>query len=140
MTIDYGIFRKCLKNLEAQHYNLLHHSDTLPTWMQEALVESVIQRFEVCYDALWKVLRRHLIHVLGNPEVPNSPRPIFRIAGAAGLLSSNGDRWQDYVDARVNTTHRYDEEKASQAVEVVIPRFIEDAIDLYTVLTGESWH
>ncbi len=45
-----------------------------------------------------------------------------------------------YVDARINTTHRYDEEKASQAVDVVIPRFIEDAIDLYTVLTGESWH
>lgn len=139
MVIDYGVFRKTLRNLEAQHHNLMNHSESLPAWLQEAAVESVIQRFELCYDALWKVLRRHLIYVLGNPQVPNSPRPVFRIAGNSGLLAANGDRWQTYVDTRVNTTHRYDEEKALQAVSTIVPQFISDAIDLYTTMTQELW-
>lgn len=139
MAIDYGVLRKTLRNLEAQHRNLMNHSESLPVWLQEAAVESVIQRFKMCYDALWKVLRRHLIYVLGNPQVPNSPRPVFRIAGNSGLLAANGDRWQTYVDARVNTTHRYDEEKALRAVNTIVPQFISDAIDLYTAMAQELW-
>ena len=143
MAIDYTIFYKTLRNLEKQHRYLIDHrgagTGSLPELVQEALAESVIQRFELCFDALWKVLRRHLIEVLGTPDVPASPRPVFRMAGEAGLLSSNGERWQDYVDARVNTTHRYNEEKAVEVIERIVPGLIEDAIDLYQTMSGETW-
>ena len=52
---------------------------SLPELIREAIAESVIQRFETCYDCLWKVLKRYLIEKLGLAEVPNSPNPIFRL-------------------------------------------------------------
>ena len=42
--------------------------------MHEGMAESVIQRFETCYDSLWKILRRHLVEALGIAEAPNSPQ------------------------------------------------------------------
>ena len=69
-----------LKHLETQHENLRQLSPDYPPFVHEAMAESVIQRFETCYDSLWKVLRRHLIEVLGIVDVPNGPMPIFRAA------------------------------------------------------------
>ena len=45
----------------------------------EAIAESVIQRFETCYDTLWKDLRRYLIETTGLAEIPSSsPKPILK--------------------------------------------------------------
>ena len=38
------------------------------------MAESVIRRFEICYDTLWKVLRRLLIEELGIAEIPKQPQ------------------------------------------------------------------
>ncbi len=138
MAIDYSNFKRSLKNLEMQHEHLLHLSPDYPSFVHEAMAESVIQRFEVCYDALWKVLRRHLIEALGIAEIPNSPRPIFRIADENRLLAAGAEQWELYVRTRIDTTHDYDEEKAARAIDVTIG-FIDDAIRLYTAMTGEAW-
>ena len=63
--IDYGNFSKALKNLELQYDNYKNLDDELPELMKEAVSESVIQRFEICYDTMWKILKRHLQEVLG---------------------------------------------------------------------------
>ncbi len=86
MTIDYGDLKLSLKNLETQHEHLLHLSPDYPSFVHEGMAKSVIQRFETCYDTLWKVLRRHLVEEFGIAEIPNSPRPIFRIADENVLL------------------------------------------------------
>ncbi len=138
MAIDYSNFKRSLKNLEMQHEHLLHLSPDYPSFVHEAMAESVIQRFEVCYDALWKVLRRHLIEALGIAEIPNSPRPIFRIADENRLLAAGAEQWELYVRTRIDTTHDYDEEKAARAIGVTT-EFINDAISLYTAMTGEAW-
>ena len=138
MAIDYSNFQRSLKNLEMQHEHLLHLSPDYPSFVHEAMAESVIQRFEVCYDALWKVLRRHLIEALGIAEIPNSPRPIFRIADENRLLAAGAEQWELYVRTRIDTTHDYDEEKAARAIGVATG-FIDDAIRLYTAMTGEAW-
>ncbi len=136
--IDYTNFRKSLKNLEVQHENMLNLPGDVPEYMREGMIESVIKRFEICYETLWKVLRRYLIDELGLANVPGSPRPILRMAAENLLLTSGSEQWMRYVDARIDTTHRYSGEQAAQAVGLV-RQFIRDAISLHTAMTGEPW-
>ena len=138
MAIDYSNFRASLRNLETQHGHLLNLPRDYPTYVQEGMAESVIQRFETCYDTLWKVLRRYLIEELGIVDAPDGPRRIFRLAGANQLLASGSEQWQLYVQTRIDTTHDYDMEKAAGAI-ALMPAFIGDAIDLYRTMTGEPW-
>ena len=63
--IDYGKFRLSLKRLEEQHDNYREQDPALPDLIREAIAESVVQRFETCYDCLWKVLKRYLIEETG---------------------------------------------------------------------------
>ena len=136
--IDYENFRRSLKNLELQNANRKQLPLELPQLMHEGIDESVIQRFEICYDTLWKTLRRHLIEELGFPVVSGSPRSVIRIAGENGLLNSPVERWMEYINLRVGTAHDYSGEKAKAALERV-DDFIGDATDLYQVITGDAW-
>ena len=136
--IDYDKFRLSLKRLEEQHDNHRGLDDALPELMREGIAESVIQRFETCYDCLWKVLRRYLIEEQGLAEVPAGPKPLARLAHENHLLSSPVEQWLKYVDARIGTAHDYDGEKAQACLELM-PDFIDDAIGLYQTMTDETW-
>ncbi|MCX6256610.1 MAG: nucleotidyltransferase substrate binding protein [Bacteroidia bacterium] len=138
--IDYEKFQKSLKHLELQNENLknIDHREDLGTLEKEAIAESVIQRFETCYDSLWKVLKRYLTEELGLPDVPNSPKPLFQIAFENGLFSSEITQWKKYADARIDTSHDYSNPKAAKALELMND-FVADAIDLYETMTGEKW-
>ncbi len=136
--IDYGNFSKALKNLELQYENYENLDDELPELTQEGVSESVIHRFEICYDTMWKILKRYLQEELGLADVPNSPRPILQLADSNNLLSSPYSQWNQYIDARIGTTHDYSEEKAKKALGIV-GNFIDDAIGLYQTMTGETW-
>lgn len=100
--------------------------------------ESVIQRFETCYDCMWKVLKRYLIQELGIPEAPNSSKPVLRLAFENKLLPSFIEQWLEYANARTNISHDYSGEKA-QACLAVMESFIEDAIRLYQTMRGKTW-
>ena len=106
--------------------------------MQEAVAESVIQRFETCYDCLWKALKRYLKEDLGLPDVPNSPKPLFRIANENNLLTTDIAQWLIYADTRIGRAHDYDGENAKAALNIM-DAFIRDAIGLYQTMSGESW-
>ena len=137
--IDYEKFRLSLKRLEEQHQNHLNLDLALPELMREGIAESVIQRFETCYDCLWKVLRRYLIEGLGLAETPNSPKPVFRIAFENGLFASPLEQWLRYAEARIGTAHDYDGEKAQACLELLAD-FIDDALGLYQTMSGETWN
>ena len=137
--IDYGKFEKSLKHLEAQLRNY-HNSDLrqeLSDIDREAIAESVIKRFEICYDCLWKVLKRYLNEELGVPELPNSPKPIFRIAFENRLLPAI-EEWLIYADARTGTSHDYSNEKAQASINTAF-KFVKDAAALYQKMTGKPW-
>ena len=137
--IDYNKFEKSLKNLDLQilnYQNALGRPE-LKDIDREAICESVIQRFEICYDCLWKVLKRYLIEILGIPEVPNSPKPLFRIAFENKLLTAI-DQWLIYADSRVDTSHDYSQEKAQATIENTF-LFARDAAALYQKMTGKPW-
>jgi nucleotidyltransferase substrate binding protein (TIGR01987 family) len=136
--IDYGKFQSSLKRLEEQHENHLHCDPVLPKITREGIAESVIQRFETCYDCLWKVLKRYLIEVLGVADPPNSPKPVFRIANESAVLPTPLEQWLHYAEARISTSHDYDGEKA-KACLALMPTFLDDAIDLYQTMSGETW-
>lgn len=138
--IDYSRFIKSLKNLEAQYSNFLTIGSRtdLGVLEKEAIKESVIQRFEICYDALWKTLKRYLVEEFGVPEIPNSPKPIIRIAAENKLLHPNAEQWLRYADARTHTSHNYSEKKAEEAVSLM-HSFIPDAISLLARMTGSTW-
>ena len=137
--IDYDKFAKSLKHLEAQlrNYQGLAERPELTELDREAVAESVIQRFEVCYDCLWKVLKRYLKENMGVPELPNSPKPLFRIA-FENQLFTNVQQWLLYADARVGTSHDYSEEKARSSIGNAFA-FAADAAALYQKMTGKSW-
>jgi nucleotidyltransferase substrate binding protein (TIGR01987 family) len=138
--IDYSKFKKSLLQLQKQFANLqsLEQRQGLSPLDQEAIAESVIQRFETCYDCIWKILKRHLNEKLGLPDLPNSPKPIFRIAADNQLLINSDAQWLIYAEARVQTAHDYDGLKAASTL-ALMPAFVADAVALYQTLTGESW-
>jgi len=133
--IEYDKFQKTLKHLELQYANFQNLDRTLPELLQEAVAESVIQRFETTYDCMRKLLKRYLTEEMG---IPDSPKPVFRIASENGLLSSDIGDWLKYADARVSTAHGYSGEKAQDCLDLMGP-FIDDAIGLYQTMTKETW-
>lgn len=136
--IDYNKYKMSLKHLELQFKNHKTLDADLPDIMKEAVKESVIQRFETCYDCMWKVMKRYLFEALGIPEVPNSPKPIIRLAGENRMFRSSLEKWLTYADARISTSHDYSGEKAEAALTLMAD-FIDDAISLYQTMSGESW-
>lgn len=136
--IHHANFRLSLKRLEQQNDNYRQGNPALSDLDREGIAESVIQRFKVCYDCLWKVLKRYLIEALGVPQTPNSPKPIFRLAHENNLFIAPVGQWLQYPDARVGTSHDYEGEKA-KACLAHVPQFIDDAIGLYQTLSGAPW-
>ncbi len=136
--VDYSNFQRTLKNLETQNENRKNLPSEQPQYVREAIDESVIQRFEICYDTLLKTLRRYLIEEVLLPSFPPSPRPVFRLAGENEVLDSPVERWMEYVKLRIGTTHDYSSDKAVAALERM-DDFVADAIGLYQTITGEVW-
>jgi nucleotidyltransferase substrate binding protein (TIGR01987 family) len=138
--IDYENFQKSLKHLELQFANLkcAQNRPELSDLDREAIAESVIQRFETCYDALWKDLKRYLIEELGLPDVKDSPKPVLKLAGHNDLFAAPVETWLKYAAARNSTAHDYSGEKAADVI-LIVGDFIADAKDLYQTMTGTTW-
>ncbi len=136
--INYDKFQLSLIRLTEQYENYRRGNPALSDLDREGIAESVIQRFETCYDCLWKVLKRYLTQALGVPETPNSPKPVLRLAHENDLFAAPLVQWLRYADARIDTSHDYDGEKA-KACLALIPDFIDDAIGLFQTMTGATW-
>jgi nucleotidyltransferase substrate binding protein (TIGR01987 family) len=137
--IDYEKLKKSLRHLEKQfeNYSTMSDRNTLSELDKEGISESVVQRFEVCYDTLWKHLKKYLEQEAGLPDVPNSPKPVFRLAHQNGLISDI-EAWIGYANTRVETSHDYSELKLQSALGKTAS-FIRDAILVYEKLTSEKW-
>ncbi|MGC9198534.1 MAG: nucleotidyltransferase substrate binding protein [Acidobacteriaceae bacterium] len=138
--IDYEKLQKSLKRLELQFENYQRAKDKveLTDLDREAIGESVIQRFETCYDTLWKTLKRYLTEEAGLADTPNSPKPLLKLAGQNHLLAAPVEQWLKYADARVSAAHDYSGEKVGECL-AIMPGFIKDAIILVQTMTGQTW-
>ena len=136
--MNYDNFAQSLKNLETQYRHYQGLDPSYPEWVKEGMAESVIQRFEICYDCLWKVLKRYLEQEEGRSRIPDSPKGIFRVAAEVQVLASPVEQWLKYIKARIGTTHDYSGTKAKEAI-VLIADFIADSIDLYQTMAKKKW-
>ena len=136
-TVNYEKLEKSLARLNEQYKFWKSKEETLSGNLKEAVQESVIQRFETCYDTLWKHMKKYLENE-GRVDVPNSPKPIFRLAHDNGLIENLED-WLDgkkgYAQARIDTAHDYSMEKADSTLAKV-GDFIEDAMEIYQTMTN----
>lgn len=136
--IDYSKLGRSLKRLEEQYENLRNLDPSLPELTREGIRDSVVKRFETCFDSLWKVLKRYLAEEVGVTRIPNSPKAVFKIAHENHLLRPPVEYWLEYTDRRNDTSHDYSLDKAEACVATVEP-FIADAIGLYQTMKGETW-
>lgn len=137
--IEYNKLKKSLVHLDMQYKNYLtmNQRKNLSQLDREGISESVVQRFETCYDMLWKHVKKYLENESGLPDVPNSPKPVLRIAFENHIVDDM-EKWIDYANARVGTAHDYSEEKFKHALEKT-GDFIKDAISVYCKMTKEEW-
>lgn len=81
----------------------------------EFMRDSVIQRFEFCWELSWKTLRLRLDYL--GIEASN-PRDIFREALQSGLIL-DGNAWSEMQRMRNLTSHTYDEKLAEQVYQFI---------------------
>lgn len=89
--------------------------------------DACIQRFEYTYELCIKLIKRYI-----EQEIPLSEnvdrlnyRDLIRVAFEVGILG-HVEQWFQYREARNNTSHAYDENKA-HAVFLVLPEFATQA-------------
>jgi nucleotidyltransferase substrate binding protein (TIGR01987 family) len=88
---------------EALHFALLSKEE-----MQFKIArDACIQRFEYCIELAWKVSMK----VLGSKTA--AAKPAIREMARADLISS-AEQWLDFIEARNNSSHSYDEETAAK--------------------------
>ena len=75
---------------------------------------------------------------LAAPRPRTVPSPSFRLAHENELFAAPLEQWFRYADARIDTSHDCDGEKAKGRL-VLVPDFIDDAIGLYQTMSGTSW-
>lgn len=101
----------------------------------EQLRNSVIQCFEFTYELSWKMLKRYLEETAANPEEIDTSafQNLIRMGNEQGLLRSDWLRWKVYRQARTNSSHTYDADKAGKVYEIA-PDFLEEARYLHAQL------
>lgn len=70
--------------------------------------------------------------------MPNSSKPILRLANENGLFVAPVEQWITYANTQVGTAHDYSGEKA-QAALALMEVFVGDAIALYQTMSDEPW-
>ena len=101
----------------------------------EAVRDSVIQRFEFTYSIALKTLRKYFIERAFVLEEVNqmSFNEMIRTASQLNLLSSNLEKWTVFREMRNMTSHTYDEEIALQVLSI-IPDFSKEISFMITRL------
>jgi nucleotidyltransferase substrate binding protein (TIGR01987 family) len=96
--------------------------------------DSVIQRFEFCWELAWKTLKLHLAD-LGIEAL--NPRDVIRQSVACGLID-DGNLWSEAQRQRNLTSHTYDE-----ALSIEVYAFIRSSgLGLLKTLaqSSQSWN
>jgi len=141
LAVNYSPLKNTLRNLTERYehwVNLLADFPDPPNYLREALDESVMRRFRLCHDVLWKTVRLYLREELGLAAVPYEQRPLLRVSYKNGLTPAGFEQWDCYAQTRNRTTQEHSDELAAEVLTVV-RQFIPDAIRLYETMTGESW-
>ena len=78
--------------------------------------DSVIKRFECCWETGWKLLKLWLEE---QGIIAPTPRQVWKESFAVGVLCGEADTWTEAQQMRNLTIHTYDEETAEQVYDFV---------------------
>ena len=139
MTLDFSSLKKALHSLEAA-LNFAASEDQLAGLTEdqkEVIRAGAIQNFEFTYELCWKFMKRWLENNLGSTYVDGIPRKeLFRIAAEHQLITAV-KHWIKYHDARNETAHTYDEDKAQKVFDAA-KEFLADAKELLKNLEAKN--
>lgn len=139
MSLDFSPLQKAISQMEKS----LEYANSAQAKADSELFEqfrnSVIQCFEFTYELTHKMLKRFLKETSASPEdiEQGTFADLIRSGSEQGLLRSDWSRWKAYRQARTDSSHTYDENKA-RAVFEIAPDFLEEAKFLYRELISRS--
>lgn len=113
MSISTSELTKAVASLKD---SLILYQNTNNPLEKKAFRDACIQRFEYCIEFSWKLS----VRILGSTAA--AAKPAIREMARNNLIS-NPDIWIDFIDARNNTSHSYDEDVA-QKVFIQIQKFL----------------
>jgi nucleotidyltransferase substrate binding protein (TIGR01987 family) len=96
--------------------------------------EGLIQRFEYTIELAWKTLQDLLVSK-GYEDI-KGPKPVIRQAFKDGYIL-DGDAWLEMWDARLLTSHTYNEDTAIELAEKIKTKFFYLLDDLDKKLAKE---
>ena len=88
---------------------MLQLSDALEQSESPIVRDACLQRFEFCYELLWKTLKVFLEDIHGVRAV--SPRQVFKEAFALSLIEKE-QIFIEMIESRNTLAHTYNEEQA----------------------------
>jgi nucleotidyltransferase substrate binding protein (TIGR01987 family) len=99
----------------------------------------VVQSFEFTYELSHKMLKRYLESIAATPDELDLTtfQNLIRSGSEMGLLKNGWDQWKAYRQARTDSSHTYDADKAESVYEIA-PAFLEEARYLFTQLTERN--
>ena len=132
---NYEKLVKSFERLKEQYANYTNKKNR-STLDEEGVKESVIKRFEICHDTLWKHLKKYLQGKEKLTDIPNSPNGVFRKAYETKLIDEEIlSRLMDYNNLRIMTAHDYNEAKAQKSLNQ-IGGFIQDTDKICKIITS----
>jgi nucleotidyltransferase substrate binding protein (TIGR01987 family) len=124
-----GNFLRALSLLEEAVSRHLSAAD------DDLIKAGLIQRFEICWELGWKLMRDYL-HAAGSPVDVPVPINVIRAAFQVGLIA-DGDAWVAAMKARNQWAHVYDQAVFEQAVRDIAADYLPLLRALGTVMQGE---
>lgn len=139
MSLDFSSLQSAISQLEKSLKYANSPIAKSDSDLFEQLRNSVIQCFEFTYELSHKMLKRYLEETAASPEEIDlgTFQNLIRTGNEKGILRSDWLRWRIYRQARTDSSHTYDEDKA-EAVYSIAPDFLEEAKYLYEQLVERS--
>lgn len=140
MALDLSSLQKAVGSLErAIRVSTKNQNNKAVDVDQEEVIRAgVIQNFEFTYELCWKFIKRWLELNASSATVIESitRKELFRRANASQLIDDM-DNWMEYHEARNETSHIYNHDKAHDIFEVA-KNFLNDAKQLLAILESKN--
>lgn len=139
MTIDFSSLGSAISQLEKSLQYAGSPMAQSDPGLFEQLRNSVIQCFEFTYELSHKMLKRYLEETAASPEEIDLStfQNLIRTGNEKGILRSDWSRWKEYRQARTDSSHTYDEDRA-EVVYKIAPDFLREAKFLFQQLMDRS--
>lgn len=138
MALDLSSLQKAVASLESS-INVASSliKGEVDTAIEQVIRAGVIQNFEFTYELCVKFIKRWIeVNISGSNPDTVTFKELLRTAAESQLIHDVDD-WVEYRDARNETAHTYDNDKADDVFNVSL-NFVKDAKQLLLILEKKN--